>query len=163
MKKSEDGLALAQELGRIARNPNEPFSVLVLEMESVESRFLEQWSDDPWVQLETRRRVAEHIFKLALLNSTAPEGECARRFARLSELGFSDRAQQSVYWTIYARYCLPRNEAIRLLRELVSLLEAESIQTNRDLASTRQLLAELSEAPAEPEPLEPPNPPLIQP
>src|SRR5215470_8260682 len=145
--------ALAQELASVCQKECDmTFEDIVKSFRTIERTHLAQASDNQFLALETRRRVAEHLVHAAI-NKERPWEESRVLLDNLFGLGFTNIEVKVLVLQSYSKYCLKigrNNEGIALLEPLESELETElsrkDLRTparryySGELESTRALL-----------------------
>lgn len=117
------------------------FSEAVRDLRRIERKYVVALGDNPALALEIRRRVAEHLLKLALFHK-CPIRACAYRLKANLDLGFSDSWREVHFRILYAEALLSRGSSIagtRMLRKargLIRGLEKKGGRYNKSEAET---------------------------
>jgi len=93
------------------------FDDLVKAFEAVETKHV-KLETEPFLILETRRRVAENML-MAATGKRCPYEICRAQLDNLFQLGFTDLGMKTAMFIGFARYC----RATRRFREGIELLE----------------------------------------
>jgi hypothetical protein len=120
--------ALAKDLTTVCQKYSElTFEDIVKSFETIERTHLAQASDNEFLALETRRRVAEHLV-FAAIYKRRPWEEARGLLDNLVRLGFTNIEVKVLVLQSYSKYCLKigrNNEGIALLALLETQLENE--------------------------------------
>jgi len=147
----ERSAELSRLLGRAleavyARTPDEPLETLVDAYREVESRFRPELRDEPELELEARRRVAE-LTLYSAIEKDAPFETAARFYEAVADLGFDPLERRATIGIIYARYCYDVDRPgaaaellVPLRQTLREALAAEESPLYRDLLGTVESL-----------------------
>ncbi len=124
----ERSAELSHLLGRAleavyARTPHESLESLLEAYREVEGRFRPELRDEPELDLETRRRVAE-LTLYSAIEKDAPFETVTSFYEALAELGFEGLERSGTIGIIYARYCYDAGRPDAAVALLVPLRQA---------------------------------------
>lgn len=122
-REQRDGVELGRALARAATKIELAFEEQFAEFDAVEREFLPRFADNPTLQVETRRRVAEAKFNAAIDREQPPD-LCLALFDAVGTLGFTNLEKKANLTLVLARRCLAAGEH-RPAMEFLAPLEAE--------------------------------------
>jgi hypothetical protein len=128
----EDLAILSRELGSVidrvhAEIDASQLDTLAARLKSIEANFISRVGNDPTLILETKRRIAEANFLVAI-RKNGPFELCEKLFREIRQLGFSNHYTELSFHIILARRCLQSGR----LTEGIHLLEPFENEGKRD-------------------------------